>query len=172
MKIRLSDVQIYWYGNSMRKNGVAQTKKKVVEILKRKHAKLYSHLPEYIPLTTAQADAVIFNDPLREAALVISTAKGRKNTIREQRKLHETEIKKIQEEKKLLVLKEKREAKTATSLVKRLSTTKTPEDFGIAMLTRVPIQYVVAAIMSDYPELSEMQCKLIIGTWVKTGKHA
>lgn len=177
-RLTLKDVRISWVNGELHRNGQPLTPEQVKRIIINKYRKLQYEQGLTKTLTSNEIYDIIYNDASKNRMNRQLTAQDRfilkKNEI-ELRKA-KLELQKVNAQERLIGRRiweenlRKQDIKVETDILfNELLQKSTPGDFNLEMYQRISSSHCILAIQSVHPNLTDKQCKLLIGTWIRKG---
>ena len=165
IRVRLKDVRVSWVNGELHRNGEKRTEEQVVQSLQNKHQAWGNE----IPLSKDELQDIIYKDVsrYRQKLAPEDDMKVKMKKLELEAKL--LDIRLVKEEYKIRQQEHLQKRALADLLMKELIDNSSPNMFNLEMYQRMNPQFCYMAIQSVHPDLSEKQCRQIIGAWVRRG---
>ncbi len=168
-KLTLKDVRMSWVSFELHRNGRFVKEEQAIISLIAKYEKLYGKTEGYTPLSRLDAETIINEDPsrARQKSPPDVLMKEKLKRLEVESKVMDYKLRKEEFRQRHLELSDTKVQ--ADKTLRRLLDDSNPEFYNLHLYQRMPIPYCILAIQSEHPELSDKQCKMILGSWVRKG---
>lgn len=164
-RVTLKDIRYTWNSGELRKDGERRTEAQCVTSLQNKHVQMGGTRP----LTPTELHAIIYKDRSMFKQKVNSETTAQLQIKRLEAQTRQLELRKLKIEHDREVLRLQTNAHILKQEVQKLMNESTPEQYGLELYQRLGTDYVTLAVLSQHPNFSEKDAKLIVGSWVRRG---
>lgn len=158
----LRDVRMYWIDGQLKRNGKEVSYEQCFMAIQKK----WKEWGNEDALLDSEVYDVVYKDKTYLTKAIPQHLKKEAEKTALKKLTMRMEALKL--EKEIVELKEKRDRKNQAQFTKLLNESK-PSDYNLEFFQRMKLDFVILAVMSFHPELSEIQIKSIIGNWIVKG---
>ena len=162
-RVKLKDIRVSWVDGELHRNGEKRTEAQVCQSLQNKHKQRGNDTP----LTNEELQDIIYKDSSRYRQKLAPDDELKVKMKKLELEAKILDIRYLREEFKIKQQEELDKKLQIDKLVKKLMDESSPNEYNLEMYQRMNPQYCVLAIQSVHTELSEKQCRMIIGCWVR-----
>lgn len=168
-RIKLKDIRVSWVSGELHRNGEIRTEEQVRQSLINKHLMVNGGKEGFRPLTNEEIQDIIYKDPSRYRQKLSPDDDMKVKMKKLELEAKVLDMRLLKEEYKIKSIEYAKKREKAEQLTRKLMEESTPNMFNLEVYQRMNPQFCALAIQSMYSELSEKQCRLIIGSWVRKG---